>query len=290
MKNIIFYHIEQGLWKESQGYLEINLKCAVKFNPDSKIYLLGDKDPQVEGVRFIDCRNLGDERIEVFKRIYIHLSPNPPLFEINSILRYFYIYNFCQTYNLTTFLTPDTDVMILTDLSKIDFDCKFATHIDYGSKDKFKIDSYMICNHFLWCYDIHFLDGFIEIVMNQYRLKNEAYIYTIYKKMKDKSEVAGISDMVLWGLFCYYNELRFHNLRGYKPDKPFFEESVSTSEGFEMENGLKRIVKLNDKLYFIRKNDDLVPINIIHWNGANKKYIKDFYERYLGGRLLGGEV
>jgi hypothetical protein len=284
MNNIIFYQVHQeGLWTEWQDYLICNLKYAVKFCPDANIYLIGDRNPEVEGVHFYHYKDYKDEREERFKEIYEHNSPNPYEYEYNTIVSYFYINQFCKSMDIEQCIIPYTDVMILNDVTKIEIKGDVGCHLDTGLKRVFDMDTDMVCSHFMYINNTEILEKFVEKTMELF--ENKTFIHKIRDTFQKRNYVAGIADQVIWGKLAYDNKDRFCNIGDHQFRKPFFEYSISSAEEFDVdEKGFKKIFRITDKHeYYFSKDGYLHRINIIHWNGANKQYTKEFYDKMVKG-------
>jgi hypothetical protein len=109
---IIFVH------KGNSHYLKYSLKQARFFNPDTKIYLLGDKSNDnydfVEHVDILEYLQTASE----FAKYYVHMSFNKEQFEQFCFERWFIINDFVEQMGIEEFLCLDSDVLMFCNSSE----------------------------------------------------------------------------------------------------------------------------------------------------------------------------
>jgi len=130
---------------------------------------------------------------------YVHLSTNPHQFELNSIIRFFYLRNFCQKNKIFDFFYNEPDVLVFGDVIN---DNKYMKSKNYvatlihglGGGVNF-IDN-----------NIGVLEKFCEIVINTYSkpqifpyaFKMEEQIIYHENNIKNNISAGGICDMYFW--------------------------------------------------------------------------------------------
>lgn len=117
-KPIIFIH------KNNSEYLEYVLRCAVLFNPDKEVILLGDPSNahyKKLGILHYEYDDYAtNEEIRKFDEVYTYIGgekqtkPNWVKFVLR---RWFHIYEFIQRHHIDSFWTFDSDNLIITSLS-----------------------------------------------------------------------------------------------------------------------------------------------------------------------------
>lgn len=262
---IIFFH------NGNAEYLKYSLKQARYFNPDSVIYLLGDKKnnryPFVTHVLASKYQQATNE----FAHVYKHRSPNSENYELNCFLRWFYIRDFCKDQGIDEFMYLDSDVLLFQDFSKLTpffKGYKIANTCDWTGMPAVT-----------WFRDQQVLGDFCNFLIYAYTDNNAiAKLESWYEtSLVDPVMLGGISDMVLFHF--YFQE---------HPDKTLkidlvnneiaVDVSINREDGYEMENGMKKIY-WQDNLPYAKNlsTGKLVRFAALHYQGYAKDAMRKHY-------------
>lgn len=283
---VIFFH------HGNPPYLKYALKQARYYNPDSDIYLLGDKkNNKYPFVTHVETAKL-EQATRQFRAIYQHRSTNSEQYELICFLRWFYIRAYCEANNINSFIYLDSDVLCyqnFSDLLPMLGNAKIAnTGDDVGMpaftyfKDRQVINDF--CDHL-----IHYYTDPAAI----------AKIDKLYQPFKDDPELlGGISDMALFHL--YFQDRPEGSLKvDLINEELAVDTNINVSAGYEMENGIKKIYWKNNLPY--GKNaasGKLIRFVTLHYQGHAKdramrqNYTAGGYRvaKYLESRDIRGKI
>ncbi len=252
---IIFIHFG------NQEHLYIAIKQAKKYNPDSRIILIGDESNK-NCVDFIEHYMINDfisQQREELKKIYIHLSTNNYEIERFCIERWFVLNEFCKRNpEISNFLTIDSDIMLYCDVdAEAEKFKKFDFTLSGSSGDT--------------CYfnNLEVLQGFLDYILDIY--KNPKTI----SLLKGTNRLSGqvISDMTLIMSYAFYIGLErvgFINLP--------IENSVY-NHNFTFSGKQIRFKLQKDILYRIdKKAKEKIRCNSLHFQWQAKMFMKKVYK------------
>ena len=99
-------------------YLVYVLRQIKKTNPNSKIFLISDKEYKKYSnySTFVDISKLSSLEAKTFKEKYIHLGKSNPNYEMFCMLRWIILRDFMKEYNINECLHIDSDILIFSDL------------------------------------------------------------------------------------------------------------------------------------------------------------------------------
>lgn len=267
---IVFFHYG------NPDYLKYTLKQTRYFNPGSPIYLLGDeKNNRYSFITHVSASKY-DAETTAFTKLYKHLSPNDEQYELNCFLRWFYVRAFCRENGIEDFIYLDSDVLAFQDLSDIIplfKPCKIAnTGADIA------VPAFTYFN------DYNTISNFCDYLIYSYSDKTAlARIEEIYKSTEHVEITGGISDMTLFHLYDVAHpgqtikiELINSNIA--------VDVSVNLSDGYEMENGTKKIYWQKGLPYAKNlENGNLIRFVNLHYQGHAKNMI---IKHYKGGGYI----
>jgi len=279
MNDIIYIHTEQkGIYCEKIDYFRHVLETTKKYNPEANIHLLCDTKPNVTGITFYKKEDYNSPEIDHVRSIYKHMASNPYQFELECILRWFYVYNFCKKNNIQSIVYLDSDCMLLKNLKDIDFKQDVATNIVYNFVDHETIRTDIVTPHCHFIMNVEILKDYIDFTISQYETEHSK-INVLYRELQRQQVAWGISDMFIWGLFCTDNRSRFLNIKGVI-DGEIFETAIEDLEGMQSENGTKKIVKI-EKDFYCENESGKIKMNCIHWHGGYKSRVNNFYYQFI---------
>lgn len=256
--------------KTNSSYLKYALKQARKYNPDSAIYLLGDDEnnqyPFVTHVIISDYLRSAD----AFKREYRHMSAAPYEFELFCFERWFIIKDFVVENNISQFIYIDSDVLVFSNLTKA---LKPFQHFSIANTG-------VAMPAFTYFGNQSAIINFCDFMLMQYT--EDRY----QKRLKEGWEYlkprnwGGICDMVFFEYYFMDNPSNLGKLDLLINDS-IFDEHIRSSNGFEMENDIKKFKWINQQPYgFHLLFKKWIKFHGIHYQGHSKKMM---YKHYKGG-------
>jgi hypothetical protein len=262
---IIYFHYG------NPDYLKYSLKQARHYNPESRIYLLGDK----KNNKYPFITHVLAAKYEAaaakFKAVYIHRSSNSANYELSCFLRWFYIEAFCEENNIQSFIYLDSDVLVyqdFTELVPLFNNCRIAnTCEDTGMPAFTYFRDYQeikrFCDYLVHCYTDPAAITKIE---------------AIYAPFKNDPEVmGGISDMVLFHL--YFQDYPDGALKVDLVTKDIAVDSnINRADGYETENGIKKIYWQNNLPHGKNASSGkLIRFVTLHYQGLAKAAMRQNY-------------
>jgi hypothetical protein len=259
---IIFFHYG------NPAYLKYALKQAHHFNPDSRIYLIGDKkNNKYPFLTHVIATNF-EADTQAFRAVYKHMTSNDEAYELNCFLRWFYMRAVCKANNIEEFIYLDSDVLAFqnfTELTPIFKDHRIANTCDFTGMPAFT-----------WFKDFSVLDDFCNYLLYSYRDKTAlAEIEKLYQPfIDDPTLLGGISDMVLFHL--YFQDHPEGTLKlDLINDEIAIDISINREDGYEMENGIKKVYWQEGLPYCkLADSDKLVRFATLHYQGSAKPYMR----------------
>jgi len=261
---IIFFHYG------NPQYLKYSLKQARYFNPDSDIYLLGDKRNNCYPFITHVFSDKYKSKAQAFIDVYKHRSSNSENYELNCFLRWFYIKAFCEEKGIASFIYLDSDVLLFQDVSELV--PLFKDHTIANTCDDTGMPA------FTYFKDQKVLSDFCEYLLHAYtdrKLVNE--LDALYQPYMDSGEMGGVCDMTL---FHFY--FRDHPAGTLKidliGDDIAVDSNISRQDGYEIEDGIKKIYWKN-KLPYAKNiaSGKLVRFATLHYQGSAKNTMRQHY-------------
>jgi len=256
---IIFFH------SGNSKYLKYSLKQARTFNPDSPVYLLGDKSNNRYPFITHVLADKYEPAVKAFSKIYKHRSSNGEVYELNCFLRWFYIEAFCRENNIEAFIYLDSDVLLFQNVTEMVPVFKNAAIANTCADMGMPAFTYFKNNTAL----SNFCNYLIRAYTEEKAIKE---LDKYYEPFANSSEMmGGVCDMTL---FHFY--FRDHPHDTLKIDlinnELGVDVSINSSDGYEMENGIKKIYWQNNLPYCKRISDGkLIKFATLHYQGDAKK-------------------
>jgi len=257
---IIFIHKNDNL------YLPYIFAQAKISNPDSKVFLLGDKRNSY--YKFINHDHIDNYMAKSgeFAKIYKHMNTNPYDYEIFCLQRWFVLKEFMEKNNIQQCFHADSDVMIYSDITQVynKYFMKYDMSMTYS------------CGHCCYISSIDAITNFCNFIIELYTdPKLFKILEDIYLEHTQNNMLGGVSDMVAFEEYRKRNSDRLGNLSDIL-DNSAFDTNLNISEGYEMRNGLKNIYLKNNQPYCRYNCDNReIKFNAVHFQGSLiKKYIK----------------
>tara|TARA_R100000008_G_C3582253_1_gene169380 strand:+ start:1019 stop:1939 length:921 start_codon:yes stop_codon:yes gene_type:complete len=269
MPNSPLVFIHKTNIKDPPNYLRATLGVARRFNPDLDIYLLGDEgtEPYAEEakVSFFPFKEYDNsEATKLFDRVF-QLIKGPRCGQSAEWIkfvfkRWFYMYNFIQTTQHTSFWTFDSDTLILTDLS--------SQQSKFTSYDCTEQCNGACMNGFI--NNLNVVKNYLETINNLFQ--NEKYLNTQKKEFCTTHPDYSFTEMRAYGEYKKPGCTTNGSLRIYPPtnfnstllqdiiaEETFDQCLVQTGKnlmvgaapdkGYEMENGVKKLYFREGAIY-----------------------------------------
>jgi hypothetical protein len=263
---IIFFH------NGNSKYLKYSLKQARAFNPQSAIYLLGDESnnryPFITHVLAGKYKNA----VNAFSKIYKHRSSNNEVYELNCFLRWFYIEAFCHENNIEEFIYLDSDVLLFQDVTEMVPLFNNAAIANTGEGTGVPAFTYFKDHKAI----SDFCDYQLRAYTDEIAIKELEEFYEPFTT--DPEMMGGVCDMTL---FHFY--FRDHPRDTLKIDlinnELAVDVSMNNSDGYEMENGIKKVYWQNGLPYCkLQDTGRLIRFASLHYQGDAKKLMAKHFK------------
>lgn|SRR3989338_4958031 len=273
---IIFIH------KGYSAYSYFSLKQARHSNPDTDIYLIGDKSN--DRFNFIRHVLMDDysHRASSFGKVYKHYSTNSHQFELFCIQRWFILSEFMEKEREKSIFVCDSDLMIYCNISEQNKRFKDYTasccYPDHQDNYRWSASAH---NSF-WTADA--INSFCSFIFEIYttdkmKILEEKWNYHILNKIP-----GGICDMTLLYLFVKENEDKIYNLLKVM-DYSVYDDNINCSENYlrneyQIKDSKKEIIWKDNHPYCYNINLNAeIKFLTLHFQGGAKQ---DIHRGYKG--------
>lgn len=246
-------------------YLEPVLRQARLFNPTNPIYLLSDESTNhydyVEHINVLDYYALAED----FKKVYVHMSPNPYGYEIFCFLRWFIILDFVKKHNIDHFLCLDSDVLLYCNVDQV-----FSKWLDYDmAVCQSNGPQYTLFNK-------NTLNQFCNYILSYYTDKDKfEQVKEWYKQIK----FGGICDMTFIKYYAQSSGVHTFDTATIV-DNSCFDISLQESQGFEKKGRVKMIYWEKGLPYGKQiETGKLIRFNGLHFQGGVKHRMNKYVYR-----------
>ena len=248
-------------------YLQYSLMQARKSNPNTEIILLGDEAnnryPFVKHVK-MKLPLAGEE----FKKRYVHLSVNPPHYELFCFLRWFVITGYLVENTVEGCHYLDSDIMLYSDINDAEFHQHFFSSIGNNFAEGF--------------FSTDILKKFCKFMIEKYAEENVlGKLKKEYQTKRSAGIMTAISDMTFAGLFIQENQSGYCDLRQISKGKAFLENIRAIVGTMYRTCGKNiEIVLHKGKPYaFCLESKQWVQLHSLHCQGPDlKPLMKLFWE------------
>jgi len=262
---IIFIH------KGDSFYLKYALMNANKFNPDSRVILLGDGVSTYPD--FVEYHKISDysKSALYFRSIYKHMSKTPESIERFCFERWFILDEFLRVNNLKKAFTIDSDVLLFEDITKdsINF-IEFSFTLAHKASGGLVFINSSAAIH-----------RFCKFVLSLYEDKSLKIVKANLAREVKKFGMGNISDMSVFKEFYKKNSNEIGEITEIINDSTYDSMINGDQGGFEMDDGIKKIMFINELPYGIL-NGKKVRLKCLHFAGQYKFYMRYFCKGGLG--------
>jgi len=258
-------------------YLKHSAKVAKKFNPSSRIILLGsginNKPKEAEYFDFSQYATFSNKMTKAYK----HYSTNAFEVERFCFERWFMLYEFMQKENMEKCVYIDSDLLLFSNITeeakrfeKFDFTLHNGTSahcIFINSREGLK----------------KFCDYVLEIFTDKEKFK---YVEQNFSRFLEQKLPGGFCDMSAFKKYASENPSHVGEISEIH-NSTFFDGSIIQPEGFEMAFGLKKITFKNGVPFGkLAKTGELIRMNCLHLQGPAKVYAGFFANAHSGKIVL----
>ncbi len=258
---VIFIHCGDS------DYLRYSLAQARYSNPKSHIYLIGDgstinKYPDAEHIMYSDYVTTARK----FEKAYRHMNTNSRSFELLCMMRWFILQDFMQLNNITSAVYLDSDIMLYEEIHYERYRC-----YDYDLAVTGVAPPVLVNN-------IRALEAFCSFLEKSYSDKvTMSKLEERFQLMQVEGRPGGICDMTFWELFVADTNFKVIDW-SLQIDDAVYDRNIHLSDGFEMDNGLKKVVWCGNRPCGIWETDrSMVRFKGLHFHG----YAKEVMGAYL---------
>ncbi len=273
---IIFIHFNDS------GYLEYTLKSALKFNPNKRVILLGDKSNEYYkklGIEHYHFADFGEsEEIKTFDKVYKFIAGSSQRKKpwTNFVFkRWFYLYNFVKQNKIQSFWTFDSDTLIFTDLSKYE---KQLSDFDCTSQCNGNCMNGYIGN-------LNVVKGYLDKINELFQ--RPEYLEKQRKEVEQHPDWA-FTEMRAFATFIQENHPKVARLERIVNNE-IFDECVCQKDGMETEDKFGKTIK---KLYFKdgkiytkqKSSNELVKVSTLNMSWVPTLFIAKVYYYGIHGK------
>ena len=228
------------LHKGNQKYVRQAVKHNQKWCKSHQVTLIGDDSNRKFSKYFINWNELENSLFEKFKCNYKHLSLNDFEYELRCFERYFVLYEYLRKRNLPQCIHLDSDVLLYTDFSSVDFD-----KYDIGvSSCHYPVLQNECASPHLSFWRINVLEEFLNFIIDYYENHfNKLETIYEYNRSHNLLWVSGICDMVLLTEFIRQKDLRCINFNKRQGNK-VFDHNIHVGDNYK-----ENEYCLNEKLH-----------------------------------------
>jgi hypothetical protein len=262
---IIFLHFSNS------DYLKYSLKQAKQSNPKSAIYLIGDETNDCYD--FIEHHFFSDyfHGAYAFSKIYRHFNSTDYEYELFNFQRWFILQEFLEINKMEKCLYLDSDTMLYADATEEQK--KFA---QFDLTLSYKTSG---CTFFL--NRIQALADFCQFLTDIYTKKERHYydrMLAQYATFKKNGMAGGACDMTAFDFYSYDHFGEIGEVAQII-DGSVYDPSINVPHpGFEMENGIKKIIWKRGHPYGIQlRIGKEIRFNSLQFQGTTKRLMGQYY-------------
>jgi len=274
---VIFLHLGE------QQYFHSAVKIASRNNP---VIVIGNQSEAFKvkypNITFVD-HSLYRDNVEAFEKVYEHMHLSDADMQILCYVRWIIVRNYCIKNNVSRFFYGDSDLAVLSDVTKI-FNENINSDFALMTQKNQPLYRWVASAHASY-WTIDFLNDFYKYIFDSYTVKEiKDELLKKYNWHKETNRPGGVCDMTQLYLFSC---IRPHISLTQVNNKTCFDDNVNGSENYEsdeyvVENNMKKIMNKGDKFFFLAKNGEYVQAHAIHCQGGSKQLLNAI-ARYIEG-------
>ena len=261
---VVFYHLG------NDDYFHSAVEIALLNN---RVIHIGDHSiSSHHDYEFVDVRTC-DDNVNDFLKCYEHMHPRVGLFEHICFIRWIALRNLMNSKNINFAFYADSDLAVLCNVDE-KFNELGRPPVAFSISENTHTYRWAACGHnSFWSSDK--INDIVDFIFFSYR--NEKMKSLLREKFQwhiKTGTPGGVCDMTVF----YHYHLRNEVLPINKIfNNQVFDDNINDPDNFainefDFTNGLKKIV-VKDKQFFVIKNDKLIQLNSIHFQGNAKNLI-----------------
>jgi 3,5-epimerase/4-reductase len=269
--------------------------CVKKNSEKNKVYLIGDDTTKTaytenKNVEHVHINDLESDEIADFKKHFVNYSSNTQSFEMNGIIRVFYIKQLIMKKRLNRVFLVDSDCIVLDNVSEIMRKCP-SIKIGY-SIQTFNQETNPF--HMTGCIhntimNLDFCNKYIELCFDIYKTRTKFHLIE-GKVNHHKIHAGGICDMTI-GYLCYatniFNEplSNLNDIFIIDGEECTFDHNINDTYGYlgvktyqtEWNVDINRWCEVkkiqidNNKYYALTKTGKRIRLLTLHYQGGAKE-------------------
>jgi len=254
------------------GFLEYTVKQACRNK--NEVFLIGDAQNKhyCDGIKAKWINNEIYSSCTDFENLYEHLSTNHKAIEVFCFSRWFILRDFMRMHMYEAAVYIDSDVLYFANAEK-----EFKQFENYYCALSGRTSGHTS----YWT--LKGLEKFCNYLLRVYGHKQDYDYVRLTSIFNDRQKFGlhgGVCDMTLLEHFARYEYPHMVGEVSILTDNPYHDHIVSVSEGFEMDNGIKKfIIDWEGQPYSIHvRTNALIQFASIHCQGNHKHLIKTFYD------------
>lgn len=263
----------------NEPYVQEVIKISKKYNEN--VILLGDESNQHFCKNWMDVKTLETSEEVSFAANFFNYSLNSRDFELNCILRWFWIRRWMERSHYKEVICCDSDCCLFYDMSVLKLD-EYDVGVNEDNANAEASDNQYMCSAHCAYWKYEALKDFTETVFTLYR-DQVAMLAEHAKLVMDKAGNQGISDMVL--LRMWLDTCEFNAVSLCKPmDQMVIDYNVNCKEDifdFDEKYNRKKIKFIQGLPYFFIQEKPIRAI-AIHCQGEAKSIIHLLYRGHYG--------
>lgn len=213
------------------NYIYLTLNQASKFCEE--VVLFGDETNfnKHKGINHVNVNELTNNKIELLKKTYTHRSTNPYSFDINCLLRWFYMEEYMKANNIELAVHMDPDVLVYEDVGVSLHRLYKNDEVAYTIMERdYEYDWNCMGSMSYW--KLNALEKFTNLILDYYQNKQEE-LDILAKKFFLVKPFGGISDMTFLTLFFRENLNLVKNIALVHENKYTYDSYMRTQQNFK---------------------------------------------------------
>ncbi|WP_303316567.1 hypothetical protein Q4Q34_07100 [Flavivirga abyssicola] len=272
------------------SYLKFTLSQGAMFCDN--IVLIGDSSNEntCSLIKHINCRDLSSKKSELLKKIYTHRSTNSIDFDVNCLLRWFYMEEYMVKHKIDKAVHMDPDVLIYDNIASTLCKLYSSEEIAYSIMERDSEFDWN-CMGSVSYWTLNGLQSFTNFILDYYK-NRQTELDNLADSFFKIKRYGGISDMTFLSLFQRLHRETVKNVALVHENKFTFDSYIGTSQNsilneYESSNLLgiltKKVVLKNKKPICLNlKMNKNISFKALHFQGQTKNLIAYYYIGDLG--------
>jgi len=270
------------------AYFKAVVIIAAQKNP---VFIIGDEANEyifgaIDNVQHVHKSTLYTERLRAFEASFVNYSSNSHEEELRCFRRVFLVYQLMIVKGYTQVFHLDSDCVLLEDISSIFPVAPAIPLIAYAMMPNYHPFFMAGCIHNALL-SVAFCEAFSTLCEDIYINRSKFSLIAPKIEWHQQNKVGGgICDMTMYYLLQSENIVSVLDLNqafNIHSEICIFDHNINIEFGpagdqtFVLKNGLKKVIRKNEKYYCETKGGELVRAITLHFQGGAKKFISAIY-------------